>query len=292
RTRRFDTSNSARAYRFVDVTFPARWVFNSLCRGCGLVIAATSARGRARKAYLRQICRPRELRRSASSSRRNPSISPVGHGNAAITPGKSVTGLRTCASSGGVTARPHQNIFARSARLPRARFHHPARTRLALCSFQKRKHWHSDSLVSRVHRHFHNFPIYFSSPVRWQEYDLGERGTGCAASFLSRLQCRSHDASEQRNAWLGAGRVCHSFTARAGSAAATHSERKSSAQCSTRAFWRRGTVLHYIDFSDSIRSAMDHAWVGAGRRGVVLAISPCTASCFAHRRNRAATVFI
>jgi uncharacterized membrane protein len=42
--------------------------------------------GKARKAYLREICRPSELRRSAPSSRRDPSISPVGHGNAAITP--------------------------------------------------------------------------------------------------------------------------------------------------------------------------------------------------------------
>ena len=242
--------------------------------------------------YFWRICRPGEFRRSASRSRRHPSISPVSHGNTAITPGKSITSLRTRASSGGVTARPHQNIFARSARLRRARFHHPARTRLAFSPFQKGRRRHSNSLVSRFHCRLHNFPIYFSSPVRSQEHRLGERGPGCAASFLSRLRRCSHDPSEQRNARSGAGRVCRSFTTRAGGIASTHSERQSCAQRSTRAFWRGRLVFHHFDFSNPIRSAMDHAWLGAGRRSIVLAISSRAASRSAHRGDRAAADFI
>src|SRR5207253_4089572 len=152
--------------------------------------------------------------------------------------------------------------FARPARLCRARFHHPARARLALYSFQKGTCRHSDSLVPGVHRRFHHFPICFSSSVRSQEHYLGERGASCAVSFLSRLQRCSHDASAKRRARFGAGRVCHSFAARTRVAAATHSERESSAQCPTRAFWWGGFVLHHFDFSDPIRSAMDHAWLG------------------------------
>src|SRR5207248_4571490 len=147
-----------------------------LCRDCGVDIAATSANREGRRTwkYFWRICRSGELRRSASRSRRHPSISPVSHGNTAITCGKSITGLRTRASSGGVTARPHQNIFARSARLRRARFHHPARIRLALESFQERRRRHSNSLVSRRHGGFHSFSIYFSSPVRSEKHRLGE----------------------------------------------------------------------------------------------------------------------
>jgi len=62
----------------------------------------------------------------------------VSHGYTAITLRKSIISIGSRFFR-GVTARPHQNIFARSARCVRARFDHPARTRPGIAPISKRR---------------------------------------------------------------------------------------------------------------------------------------------------------
>ena len=66
------------------------------------------------------------------------------------------------------------------------------------------------------------------------------------------------------------------------------SRRKQITHGSTRVVWRRGPVFHHADFPDPVRPAMDHHRLGAGRRGVAVAVPSCAASGFAADRRRPA----
>jgi len=121
---------------------------------------------------------------------------------------------------------------------------------------------------------------------------FGERSAGRAASFLSRLRrCRAMSCRTAEI--LGLVPAAFAVPSLLGLAALLRLTPKDSpARNAQLALFGGPPCFHHFDFSNPIRSAMGHAWLGAGRRSVVLRLFHRVPHPVCVLRDRAAADFI
>src|SRR5262249_31831523 len=232
-------------------------------------------------------------RRSGKSFRTNPdalriaALPAAHHGDVALAAGESVAGVRARLAVNRLASRYERNFLAGCLTGGRAPVRARIGTRLAFPTFRSGAGVAPVVLVSGILCGLHCVSVCLPSDVCRKNSAVGDCCADRSVTLLSRLSTDSRRISE-RYSRSRTGGICVAVATRTFRFAQTHTVRKCGPQHPARILRRGNIVFYHADFSNSVRSTMDHRGLGARRGGALLAFSSRATSRVAADRCRVA----